>query len=469
MKLRFVPGFLFACVVLSALPSCAQHGKSATVWLSTEDRSSLLAPQAAPLHFKKSDQQASAIDVDDQQKYQPVDGFGFALTGGSAQLLMRMDAPQRTALLQELFGTGDRDISVSYLRISIGSSDMNDHAFTYDDLKPGETDPGLEKFDFGPDKTSVIPALKKILAINPKIKILGSPWSAPAWMKTNGDLKGGSLKPEYYDTYAQYFVKFIAAMKAAGIKIDAVTPQNEPLNPKNTPSMVVEAAEEAAFIGKSLGPAFRKTGIDTRIIVYDHNCDRPDYPLTILNDSEARQYVDGSGFHLYEGEITALSKVHDAYPQKNLYFTEQMVVDERGDPRLHIAAPVARLIVGAPRNWSRNVLLWNLAADPEFKPHTDNGGCPVCEGAITLDGNNVTRNLAYYTVAHATKFVPPGSVRIQSSTLDKLPNVAYETPGGKYVVIVANTSGTAQTFQIRFHGESIVSTLSGGAAATYVW
>jgi glucosylceramidase len=469
MELRFMPGFLVACVVLSALPSGAQNGKNATVWLSTEDRASLLALQAAPLHFKKSDQQASAIDVNDHQKYQPMDGFGFALTGGSAQLLMRMDAPRRKVLLQELFGTGDRDISVSYLRISIGSSDMNDHAFTYDDLKPGETDPSLEKFDFGPDKTSVIPALKEILAINPKIKILGSPWSAPAWMKTDGDLKSGSLKPEYYDTYAQYFVKFIAGMKAAGIKMDAVTPQNEPLNPKNTPSMVVEPAEEATFIGKSLGPAFRKAGIDTRIIVYDHNCDRPDYPLTILNDPEARQYVEGSGFHLYEGEITALTKVHEAYPQKNLYFTEQMVVDERGDPRLHIAAPVARLIVGAPRNWSRNVLLWNLAADPEFKPHTDNGGCPVCEGAITLDGNNVTRNLAYYTVAHAAKFVPPGSVRIQSTTLDKLPNVAYETPGGKYVVIVANISGTAQTFQIRFHGESIASTLSGGAVATYVW
>ena len=179
--------------------------------------------------------------------------------------------------------------------------------------------------------------------------------------------------------------------------------------------------------------------------------------------------MEGSGFHLYEGEITALTKVHDAYPEKNLYFTEQMVVDERDDPRLHIAAPVARLIVGAPRNWSRNVLLWNLAADPEFKPHTNDGGCPVCEGAITLDGNKVTRNLAYYTVAHAAKFVPPGSVRIQSSTPDNLPNVAYETPGGKYVVIVANTGGTAQTFQIRFHGESILSTLSGGAVATYAW
>jgi len=469
MKLRFMPSFLFACVVLPAIPSHAQHGKSVTVWVSTEDRSALLAPQSAPLQFMKSDQQAPAIEVNDQQKYQTMDGFGFALTGGSAQLLMRMDAPRRKALLQELFGTGDRDISVSYLRISIGSSDMNDHAFTYDDLKPGETDPSLKKFDFGPDKTSVIPVLKEILAINPRIKILGSPWSAPAWMKSNGNLKGGSLKPEYYDTYAQYFVKFIAGMRAAGIVIDAVTPQNEPLNPDNTPSMVVEPAAEAALIGKSLGPAFRKAGIETRIIVYDHNCDRPDYPLTILNDPEARQYVEGSGFHLYEGEITALTKVHDAYPEKNLYFTEQMVVDERDDPRLHIAAPVARLIVGAPRNWSRNVLLWNLAADPEFKPHTNDGGCPVCQGAITLDGNKVTRNLAYYTVAHAAKFVPPGSVRIQSSMPDKLPNVAYETPGGKYVVIVANTSGTQQTFQIRVHGESIVSTLSGGAVATYVW
>jgi glucosylceramidase len=469
MKFSYMPVVLFVYVVLPALPSHAQPGKSATVWLSTEDRSALLAPQPTPLQFMKSDQQAPAIEVSDQQKYQTMDGFGFALTGGSAQLLMRMDAPRRKALLQELFGTGDRDIGVSYLRISIGSSDMNDHAFTYDDLKPGETDPSLAKFDFGPDKTSVIPVLKEILAINPRIKILGSPWSAPAWMKTNGNLKGGSLKPEYYDTYAQYIAKFIVGMKAAGITIDAVTPQNEPLNPKNTPSMVVEPADEAAFIGKSLGPAFRRAGIETRIIVYDHNCDRPDYPMTILNDPEASRYVEGSGFHLYEGEITALTKVHDAYPQKNLYFTEQMVVDERGDARLHIAAPVARLIVGAPRNWSRNVLLWNLAADPEFKPHTDNGGCPVCEGAITLDGNKVTRNLAYYTVAHAAKFVPPDSVRIQSTTPDKLPNVAYETPGGKYVVIVANTSGTAQTFQIRFHGQSLMSTLSDGAVATYVW
>jgi glucosylceramidase len=426
MKLQFLLGSLISCSLV-AFPSFAQVGKSVTVWLTAPDRSSLLAAQSAHLNFSKSNSSAPAIEVNTGQKYQAMDGFGFALTGGSAQLLMRMDASSRKALLAELFGTNGKAIGVSYLRVSIGSSDMNDHAFTYDDLKPGETDPSLAKFDFGPDKTSVIPALKEILAINPKIKILGSPWSAPAWMKTNGNLKGGNLKPEYYDTYAKYFVKFIAEMKAAGISIDAVTPQNEPLNPDNTPSMVFEAADEGAFIKQSLGPAFHKAGITTKIIVYDHNCDRPDYPLTILNDPQARQYVEGSGFHLYEGEITALTKVHDAYPQKNLYFTEQMVVDEPHDSRLHIAEPVARLIVGAPRNWSRNVLLWNLAADPALGPHTDNGGCPVCQGAITLDGNNVTRNLAYYTVAHAAKFVPPGSVRIASNTLDKLPNVAFET------------------------------------------
>lgn len=469
MKLRFQPASLLACVAILAIPSYAQVGKSVTVWLSTEDRSSLVARQATRLDFKRSDSSAPAIDVNDRQKYQSMDGFGFALTGGSAQLIMRMDASPRKALLEELFGTQDKDIGVSYLRISIGSSDMNDHAFTYDDLKPGETDPSLAKFDFGPDKTSVIPALKEILAINPRIKILGSPWSAPAWMKTNDDLKGGNLKPEYYDAYAHYFVKFITGMKAAGIRIDAVTPQNEPLNPKNTPSMVMEATDEATFIKKSLGPAFRKAQIKTKIIVYDHNCDRPDYPLTILNDPDARQYVDGSGFHLYEGEITALTKVHDAYEQKNLYFTEQMVVDEPGDSRLRIGSPVERLIIGAPRNWSRNVLLWNLAADPKFGPHTDNGGCPVCEGAITLDRNTVTRNLAYYTVAQAAKFVPPGSVRIESNVLDKLPNVAYQTPAGRRVVIVANSSDQPQTFQIRFHGESVVSTLNGGAVATYVW
>jgi len=469
MRLKALCLLAVCSVFLPSLAMTAHRGKAVSLWLTTEDRALLLAKQPEALHFQKQGAQLPVIEVNDAHKYQSMDGFGFALTGGSAQLLMRMDASQRGDLLRELFGTGDGQIGVSYLRVSVGSSDMNDHAFTYDDLPAGETDLSLAKFDLGPDSTTVIPVLKEILAINPSIQILGSPWSAPAWMKTNDNLKGGKLKPEYYATYAEYFVKYIQAMRAQGIRIDAITIQNEPLNPNNTPSMVMEAEEQTAFIKNALGPAFHKSNIKTKIIIYDHNCDRPDYPITILNDPEARQFVDGSAFHLYEGEMSALTKVHDAYPNKNVYFTEQMTVDRKGDPNLEIAQAVSRLIVAAPRNWSRNVLLWNLAADPSFGPHTNNGGCPVCEGAITLDGEAVTRNIAYYTVAQASKFVRPGSVRIESNSLEQLPNVAFAAPGGKRVLIVANTGSAAQSFQIRYHGKAVATSLKSGAVGTYVW
>lgn len=236
---------LLAAAFLSTMPASAQKKGNVWLWLTTPDRSSLLSKQK-PLHFQKADAAGlPVIEVDSGRKFQQMDGFGFALTGGSAQLLMRMDAAQRRALLQELFGTGEHDIGVSYLRVSIGSSDMNDHAFTYDDLPAGETDADLKRFSLGPDATTVVPVLKEILAIDPSIKILGSPWSGPAWMKTNDDLKSGSLKPEYYGVYARYFVKYLEQMKTTGIRIDAITPQNEPLNPKNTPSMVMQAKDEA--------------------------------------------------------------------------------------------------------------------------------------------------------------------------------------------------------------------------------
>jgi len=458
----------FLLAGLTAVPAGAQRKGTVAWWLTTPDRSALLTEQT-PLRFERSVSSLPAVTVDDRQKFQTMDGFGMALTGGSAQLLMRMDAPQRQSLLRELFGRSGGSIGISYLRISLGSSDMNDHPFTYDDLAPGETDVDLKQFSLGPDQTTVVPVLQEILAIDPSLPILATPWSAPAWMKTNDSLKGGSLKPEYYDVYARYFVKYIQAMKANGIGIAAITPQNEPLNPDNTPSLVMQANEEDQFIKQSLGPSFRRAGIRTKIIVYDHNCDRPDYPLTILADPDARQYVDGSAFHLYAGEITALTQVHDAYPDKNIYFTEQMVVDTPGSSRLNIASPVKDLVIGAPRNWSRNVLLWNLAADPAFGPHTNNGGCPVCEGAITIDGNKVTRNSAYYTIAHASRFVPPGSVRIASGIPDSLSNVAFLTPQGLHVLIVANDGASAQKFQIRYRGRSVTPDLSAGAVVTFVW
>ncbi|MDB5264285.1 MAG: glucosylceramidase, partial [Adhaeribacter sp.] len=279
--------------------------------------------------------------------------------------------------------------------------------------------------------------------------------------------KGGSLKPEWYDAYAQYFVKYIQGMQAEGIRIDAITIQNEPLHPGNNPSLLMLPEDQAAFIKKSLGPAFKGARLNTKIIIYDHNADRPDYPITILNDPEAKQYIDGSAFHLYGGTIDALSKVHEAHPDKNLYFTEQWT-GAPGNFAADLTWHVRNLIIGATRNWSRNVLEWNLAADPQQQPHTP-GGCTACLGAITLDGNKVIRNSAYYVIAHAAKFVRPGSVRVASNMPDKLPNVAFKTPANQNVLIVQNDQATAQTFNIGYQGKILTTSLPAGAVGTYVW
>jgi glucosylceramidase len=407
------------------------------------------------------------ITIDRSKSFQQMDGFGFALTGGSAELINKMSADKQAALLNELFGTDKTNIGVSYLRISIGSSDLDDHVFSYDDLPTGETDADLKKFSLKNDENALIPVLKKILIICPHIKILASPWSPPAWMKTNDSTGGGHLKTEYYHAYSQYLIKYLKGMATNGIPIDAITIQNEPLNPKNNPSMVMEASEEGDFIKNNLGPEFKAGKIKTKIILYDHNADRPDYPISILNDPTAAQYVDGSAFHLYGGKIDALSEVHNAHADKNLYFTEEWVGapgNLEKDMRFHIRD----LIIGAPRNWSRNVIEWNLAADPKQEPHTP-GGCSECLGAITIDGDNVTRNSAFYIIAHASKFVRPGSRRVESNYIKELPNVAFFTPSGKIVLIVLDDSERAQTFNIKWGGKQIYSVLNPGATGTYVF
>jgi glucosylceramidase len=455
-----------------AIPFSARGQKtSAQMWLTNADRSALFQKQNEKLHFSSAADrnQSPTIEINDQKALQPIDGFGFALTWGSAQHLYQMDLRKRKTVLKELFDTRANDIGISYLRVSIGASDLNQYVYSYDDLPAGQTDPALTKFALKDDEKYVIPILKLILAIRPDIKILASPWSAPAWMKTNENVKSGNLKPEDYQPYAEYFVKYVKEMNAHGIRIDAITIQNEPLNEKNTPSMQMSAAEQAEFIKYHLGPAFRTAGVATKILLFDHNCNHPDYPLAILSDPQAIAYVDGSAFHLYEGNITAMSRVHDAYPDKNLYFTEYMAVERSDQPTLLIAKHVSGTVIGALQNWSRNVLLWNLAANAKFEPHTDNGGCPVCQGAITIEGNEVTRNLAYYTIAHFSKFVRPGSVRIETNALDTLPNVAFRGAKNAFVLVVANTAENAQSFNVTFHGRFFAATLQAGAVATFVW
>ncbi|HEY1056142.1 MAG TPA: glycoside hydrolase family 30 beta sandwich domain-containing protein [Emticicia sp.] len=436
------------------------------VWLTNADKSALLQKQNEVLSFGNEKTDGPTIFVDDTKRFQSMDGFGFTLTGGSATLINQLKETEKAALLKELFAIDQNNIGISYLRISIGASDLSDHVFTYNDLANGETDPNIQKFSLAEEQKDLIPVLKQILKINPAIKILGSPWTPPVWMKTNGNSKGGSLKPEFYQAYARYLVKYIQAMQKEGIRIDAITIQNEPLHPGNNPSLLMLPSEQTTFIKKNLGPAFKASAIKTKIILYDHNADRPDYPISVLNDPEARKYIDGSAFHLYGGTIEALKDVHEAHPDKNLYFTEQWIGapgNFAGDLKWH----VKNLIIGAPRNWAKNVLEWNLAADPKQNPHTD-GGCTECLGAITI-GNSIVRNPAYYIVAHASKFARPGSVRISSNITLGLANVAFKTPTGKTVLIVLNESNKPQAFTIASKGKLLNQSLNAGSVATYIW
>jgi len=434
-------------------------------WLTKGDRSALLQKQA-DISFGKTNNSYQNIDVDSTQTFQTIDGFGYSLTGGSAYVINHLTPADKNSLLQELFGPGENSIAVSYLRISIGASDLNASVFSYDDLPAGQTDVNLDHFSLSQDTIDLVPVLKQILAINPNMKILGSPWSPPLWMKDNGNSVGGSLQTQYYDAYARYFVKYIQQMQANGITIHTVTPQNEPLYGGNNPSMIMTAQQEGDFIKNNLGPAFQAAGINTKIIVYDHNCDRPDYPMDILNDAAAKPFVDGSAFHLYGGDISALSTVHNAFPDKNLYFTEQWTgAKEAFD--VNLKWHVKNVIIGTTRNWGKVALEWNLASDGVYNPHTQ-GGCSECKGAITLDGR-INRNESYYIVGHASKFVPPGSVRISSNIVGSLYNVAFNTPAGKKVLIVENDGTTEAGFNIRFNGQWASTSLAAGAVATYVW
>lgn len=438
------------------------------VWLTTPDKKNALKEQPGRLLFTEKDNGSPVILTDVSKTYQTVDGFGFTLTGGSATLINKLPAAAQDVLLKELFTTKGEGIGISYLRLTIGASDLSASVFTYDEMPAGQTDPDLKHFSIDKEKEDLVPVLKKIIAINPAIKILGSPWTAPTWMKDNGAFIGGSLKKEYFPAYASYFVKYIQAMKAQGIRIDAITPQNEPLHPGNNPSMLMLAPDQGAFVRDNLGPAFKAAGISTKIILYDHNCDRPDYPLSILQDTAAYPFIDGSAFHLYAGDITALTKVHDAFPQKQVYFTEQWS-DGKGKFDQELKNNVTRLTIGAMRNWSRNVLQWNLAADAQWKPHTDKGGCSQCLGAITINGTHITRNSSYYVIGHASRFVPDGSIRIASDIPGRLDNVAFRTPQGKRVLIVVNNHDQPQAFQIKFNGKLAATQLGSGEVATYVW
>ena len=456
---------LLLCLLLAF--GFSAKGQTPSLWL-TDPKSGILF-QKQPAASTITGEPAEQISLYTDSLYQSMDGFGFTLSQGSASHLLSMSDSARQSILQELFGSGANDIRISYLRLAVAASDLNAFPFSYNDLKdPKETDPTLSQFSLSYDTLDVLPILKQILAINPKVTLMASPWSPPTWMKDNRDTRGGSLLPEFEASYAQYLVKYIQEMGKRGFTIDALTIQNEPLHPGNNPSLLMLPEQQARFIGQHLGPAFEQAKIKTKIISYDHNADRPDYPITVLSDPLANPYVDGSAFHLYGGQIEALSEVHRAFPDKHLYFTEQWV-GSPGNMEGDISWHVKNLIIGASRNWAKTVLEWNLSSNPTLTPHTDRGGCDRCLGSITITGNEIVRNPAYYVIAHASKLVDPGSTRIGSTTAQNLPNVAFIRLDGKKVLIVHNDSAKKIHFSVKEREHNFSTSLAPGATGTWLW
>jgi len=407
------------------------------------------------------------ITIDATQTYQEIDGYGFAITGGTAGHITGMDASAQESLLNELFGQGEEQIGLSFIRISIAASDLNANVFSYNDLLPGETDENNDQFSIAKDEEILIPLLKRIIAINPNIKIMASPWSSPTWMKDNQNSIGGSLLAKYYESYALYLSKYVEAMSSHDITISHLTIQNEPLHAGNNPSMYMSADDQKFFVRDHLGPLFEEKNIATKIVVYDHNADKPNYPISIMNDAQAKSYIDGSAFHLYAGDISALSTVRNAHPEKSIYFTEQWY-GAPGNFSEDLKWHIREVVIGSQRNWSRAVIEWNLSSNTQLTPHT-NGGCTQCLGAITIDDSQVTRNAGYYVVGHVSKFVPTGSIRIASTEISDLPNIAFITPSDQLVLLVLNNTESGVSFNVSEGKVNFSTFMDAGAVSTFVW
>jgi glucosylceramidase len=481
--------FLFLMVILfsgSSFQGCKKNDNpepgdggdtvvtaNAHVWLTRGDKTALLAQQGDLTVQQTAYTNWPVITIDTTVTYQSMEGFGAALTGSSAYLLNnKLTAAARLDALDDLFDTVS-GIGISYLRLTMGASDFSLSDFTYDDIQAGATDFNLDNFSLSQDLEDVIPVLQDIIKISPDIRLMGTPWSPPAWMKTNSSLKGGKLRTDCYSVYADYFVKYIQAMKDQGITIASVTPQNEPLYyTAGYPCMEMQSGEEAEFIRNHLGPKFESNGINTKIIIYDHNWDNTAYAISILNDAAARQYVAGSAFHAYAGDVSAMGVVHNAHPDKDLYFTEISGGTWATDFASNLIWNVQNIFIGTAKNWSRTAMLWNLALDQNYGPQ--NGGCNNCRGVITVNSSSkqITKNEEYYAIAHFSKFVRPGAVRVSSivpSTLNTIVAIAFLNPDGSKALVACNIGSDMKTFAINQGSKNIAYTLPGQSVTTITW
>jgi glucosylceramidase len=475
-------GALATLLVLAAPGAMAATGSASTVqaWVTTGDQTRLLA-RDADARFSDAMVKMAAdtpvIVIDPSTRYQQIAGFGAAITDASAWLIQqRMTAPQREALLRELFGRAEvkgagQGIGLSFTRLTIGASDFSRSHYSFDDMPAGQSDPELRHFSIDAQRDTVLPAVKAALAINPQLKVMASPWSAPGWMKSNDSLVQGSLKPEAFDAFARYLNRYVDAMKQEGVSVSALTLQNEPhFEPKDYPGMRVDPAKRAAFIGGHLGPLLARANPGTAIFDWDHNWDEPDSPAAVLADPQAARFVAGIAWHCYAGNVGVQATLHDKFPDKDTWFTECSGGRWSPDWAKNLQFFTKTMVIDTTRGWAKGVLLWNLALDENDSPHL--GGCKDCRGVVTIDSKSgaVTRNVEYYALAHASRFVLPGAYRIASSEEEQgLANVAFRNPDASMAVVVANGAAQARTFVVKVGKQSFRYTLPASSVASFTW
>lgn len=438
---------------------------SVTAYITKGDKTASL--QKLPDLIASSSVSGILIAVDKAKTYQPIEGFGASLTESSAYVLKTyLSQSKRTEVLKELFSS--EGANIGYLRLTMGSSDFSFGNYSYDDV---DGDINLTHFSLDRDFQYIIPVLKEIISIKPDLKIMASPWSPPAWMKTSNNMVGGSLNPEYYNVYAQYFVKYINTMKENGIPIEAITIQNEPLYASAAyPCMLMTSDQQKDFIKNHLGPLFATENIKTKIMLYDHNLDHPEYGSEILSDSAASQYVSGTAFHAYAGEISAMGQLKSQFPDKAIYFTEQSGGEWAPNYSDNIKWNTEELIINGTKNWTQNVLLWNLALDENYGP--TNKGCLNCRGVITVKTNSeVMKNEEFYVLAHPGKFLQNGAKRCFSTeTEDKgIKNVSFVNPDGSIVLLVSNFSGKIQKITLKSKNQFYNTSIPNNSIITFYW
>lgn len=471
LRLRLHPGLLVAVLALAA-PSRA-FAQDVAVWITTADHERELAA-SAPARFKDSDGlQKPVIRLDDTQRFQEMVGFGASLTDSSAWLIQhRLDPRQREDLLEELFSRDGNGLGLGFSRLTIGASDFSRHHYSLDDTPDGKPDPELKHFSIDENRGDVIPVARAMLAVNPRMKIMASPWSAPAWMKDSNSLIQGSLLPQYYEAFSRYLLKYVDAYAAEGIPIFALTVQNEPdYEPKDYPGMRLNAPARARLIGDHLGPMIAKRGKGPLIFDWDHNWDKPQEPLGVLSDAKAHPYVAAVAWHCYGGDVAAQSPVHEAFPGKDVYMTECSGGDWEPVRSGGLPLQMKNVIIRSVRHGARGALFWNLALDENNGPNA--GGCDTCRGVVTIDSRSgaITRTDEYYALAHASRFVRPGAHRIASSESgDDVDNVAFlNADDGSLVLLVANSAKQARRFSVGQGDRSFDYTLPARSVATFVW